>query len=317
MKSLNEYKMIILAFIFLMIGCNGNNDIQNQEDYPSEKKTVNIVVDGKERSYIVYLPSGYNNKGKLPCIVMFHGGGATAESMLSGTSFGTIAEREKIVLISPQGISNSWNDGRSTDANKQGVDDINFIRVLINNAINLYPIDSKRIYATGISNGGFMCSRIGCELSDQFAAFAAVAATMGEATPYSDCTPINSMPCIYIHGTADPVIPFDGGMPPLPSVQELIVSHYQVIAKWIKNNQCDSNPEIINLPDIADDGTTVVETKYSGGKNGSEVISYVVNNGGHTWPQGLQYLPVSVIGRVCMDMNASEVIWNFFKQFHR
>jgi polyhydroxybutyrate depolymerase len=309
--------LLSIAFVFLMVGCNDNNTIQTPEDNPSEKKTVIITVDGRERSYIIYLPSGYNNKGNLPCIFMFHGGGADAESMFSGTSFGTIAERDKIILVSPQGISNSWNDGRTTEANKQGVDDINFIRVLVNEVISKYPVDSKKIYATGISNGGFMCSRIGCELSDKFAAFAAVAATMGESIPYSSCNPTNSMPCIYIHGTADPVIPFDGGVPPFPSTQSPIVSHYQVISKWVANNQCDTIPQVNSLPDIANDGTTVQEKKYSGGKNGSVVISYVINNGGHTWPQGQQYLPESIIGKVCMDMNASQVIWDFFKQFHR
>jgi polyhydroxybutyrate depolymerase len=94
-----------------------------------------------------------------------------------------------------------------------------------------------------------------------------------------------------------------------------ILSHFQTIDRWVGLNRCNTSPVTTDLPDIANDGTTIKQRVYSGGTNGSEVVSYVVLNGGHTWPQGYQYLGESVIGLTSQDMNANEVIWAFFKRF--
>jgi polyhydroxybutyrate depolymerase len=96
-----------------------------------------------------------------------------------------------------------------------------------------------------------------------------------------------------------------------------VLSHFQAIDKWISINGCSTTPVITDLPDISNDGTTIKQCVYGGGTNASEVVSYVILNGGHTWPQGYQYLPESIIGKTSQDMNACEVIWTFFKRFRR
>jgi polyhydroxybutyrate depolymerase len=96
-----------------------------------------------------------------------------------------------------------------------------------------------------------------------------------------------------------------------------ILSHFQTIDKWVGLNKCNTTPITLDLPDIANDGTTIKQRVYSGGTDGSEVISYVILNGGHTWPQGFQYLNEIIIGKTSQDMNACEVIWNFFKKFKK
>jgi polyhydroxybutyrate depolymerase len=123
---------------------------------------------------------------------------------------------------------------------------------------------------------------------------------------------------LYIHGTTDPLVPFLGGQITAGGTAGgTILSHFQVIEKWVALNGCNSTPTITDLPDISNDGTSIKQRVYSGGTNGSEVVSYVILNGGHTWPQGYQYLNEAIIGKTSQDMNACEVIWTFFKRFSR
>lgn len=121
---------------------------------------------------------------------------------------------------------------------------------------------------------------------------------------------------MYIHGTTDPLVPFTGGvMTAGGTAGGTILSHAQAVARWVALNRCNATPTETDLPDISTDGTTIKQRVYAGGANGSEVVSYVILNGGHTWPQGYQYLPESIIGKTSQDMNACEVIWAFFKRF--
>jgi polyhydroxybutyrate depolymerase len=123
---------------------------------------------------------------------------------------------------------------------------------------------------------------------------------------------------MYIHGTNDRLVPITGGeMTAGGTAGGFILSHTQTIDKWVALNKCNSNPVITDLPDIANDGTTIKQSVYGNGTNGAEVASYIIDNGGHTWPQGLQYLSEAIIGKTSQDMNGCEVIWSFFKKFKR
>jgi polyhydroxybutyrate depolymerase len=309
--------LAILSITLIFLSCNKDDTaITPQQDKPSEQKTNNIIVDGNTRSFIVYLPTGYNNAGKMPMIFVLHGGTGTPEGMIQLADFRTIAERDKVVLIYPAGIQNNWNDGRPTVSNQLGINDVDFFNQMCDYAIANNFVDPAKIYATGISNGGFMSSRLGCELSNRIAAFAVDAATIEATVIATNCNPGRPVPAIYIHGTLDQFCPFLGGVTTV-GAGGTILSHFQAIDKWVTINGCNTTPTITDLPDIANDGTTIKERVYSSGTNGSEVVSYVIINGGHTWPQGYQYLPESIIGKTSKDMNACEVIWTFFKRFRR
>jgi polyhydroxybutyrate depolymerase len=306
--------------VLLIISCSKNDGTDNtpQADKPSEQKTISLTIDGKSRSFLLYLPSGYNNAGKMPMILALHGGMGTGEGMMTLANFKTIADRDKVVVVYPDGIANSWNDGRPTDANQQGVDDVNFFNRLCDYMITNYSVEGTKIYATGMSNGGFMSSRLGCELSSRISAIAVVGASIEANTIFSACNPGVPVPAIYIHGTNDGFVPFSGGQLTVSgSAGGFAVSHFQAVNKWVTLNNCSTTPVITDLPDIANDGTTIRERKYINTTNGVEVVSYVVTGGGHTWPQGFQYLPETIIGKTSQDMNACEVIWTFFKKYKR
>jgi polyhydroxybutyrate depolymerase len=309
---------LIVSTLMILFSCNKDDDSTTASDKPSEQKTINLTIDGNIRSFVIYIPIGYNNAGKMPLIFAIHGGSGTPEGMINIANFKTIADRDKVVLVYPAGVQNNWNDGRPTIPNQLGINDVRFFNQLCDYMINNYSVDGAKIYATGISNGGFMSSRLGCELSNRIAAIAVDAATIEATTIAPNCNPGRSVPAIYIHGTTDPLVPFTGGqMTAGGTAGGTILSHFQAIDKWITINGCNTTPTIADLPNIANDGTTIKQRVYSGGTNGSEVVSYVVLNGGHTWPQGYQYLNEAIIGKTSQDMNACEVIWTFFKRFKR
>ncbi|MBS1527753.1 MAG: prolyl oligopeptidase family serine peptidase, partial [Bacteroidetes bacterium] len=175
----------------------------------AQQKKERITVDGIEREFVTYLPVAMNAGDKLPVIILLHGRLGTASGQMRFADFRPIADREKIIIVCPQGIDRSWNDGRDTPAHKKGINDVKFIDELISYIIKTYNADERRVYATGMSNGGFMTSRLACELSNRIAAIAVVAASMDkDMVSYK---PIKAMPVMYIQGTDDPLVPFAGG----------------------------------------------------------------------------------------------------------
>ncbi len=318
MKSNMKLVFNLLTISIFLFSCKKEGGPTLSVDKPSEQKTINITFDGVARNFIVYLPSGYNNSGKMPLIFAIHGGSGTPEGMINIANFKTIADRDKVVLVYPEGVQKNWNDGRPTAPNQLGINDVGFFNQMCDYMINNYSVDEKKIYATGISNGGFMSTRLGCELSNRIAAIAVNAATIEATTIAPNCKPNRPVPALYIHGTTDPLVPFLGGQITAGGTAGgTILSHFQAIDKWVTINGCNPTPTVTDLPDIANDGTTIKQRVYSGGANGSEVVSYVVLNGGHTWPQGYQYLNEAIIGKTSQDINACEVIWTFFKRFSR
>lgn len=258
----------------------------------------------------------------MPLIFVLHGGTGNPAGMVTFANFKPIADREKVILVYPSGMTytnpnqGSWNDGRPTPANLNGVNDVNFFSSMIDFMVSNYNVNNKKVFTTGISNGGMMSSRLGSELSSKITAFAAVAASqetaIGNAT--TSTTVSRPVPAMFIQGTLDPLLPFLGGTSPF--APGTVLSHVQVITKWISVNNCAITPVTTQLPDInTTDNCTVTKRVYTNTATRVEVESYVITDGGHTWPQGTQYLPVSAIGEVNLDMNACEVIWAFFKKY--
>jgi polyhydroxybutyrate depolymerase len=274
----------------------------------AQQKAEHITIDGLNREFISYLPKGANKTDKLPVIISLHGRLGTAAGMVKFADFRPIADREKVIIVCPGGIDRSWNDGRETPANAKGINDVKFIDQLITYIIKTYNGDAERIYVTGMSNGGFMTSRLACELNSRIAAIAVVAASMDEGMSYQ---PVKPMPVMYIQGTKDPLVPFKGGLLK-KGAGGSIYSHKEVLKKWAAMDSCNSKPIITRLPIKVDDGTSVIKEEYSN-PNGLRVIGYTIVDGGHTWPGGSQYMPKFVIGSVTKNLDACEDIWSFFK----
>jgi polyhydroxybutyrate depolymerase len=271
-----------------------------------------ITVDGIERTYILHIPKSIDNSNPAPLVFALHGGGGTAKKMNALTGFNKVSDEHGFILCYPQGIDKHWNDGRNiniTRINGMEVNDVKFISSLIDTLSREYAIDSSRVYACGISNGGMMSFRLGCELNNRLAAIAPVAISMSEYL-YNSCSPGKPVPLMLIFGNDDPLVPYEGGS--IRFSRGEVVPVQNTVGFWVKNNNCNETPVITSI-DNEDDDTYVKKFVFSDDTGRNEVVFYLIYGGGHTWPGGKQYLPKLVVGRTSGELNASEEIWKWFE----
>jgi polyhydroxybutyrate depolymerase len=233
--------------------------------------------------------------------------------MMRFTGFSELADREGFLVAYPEGLNHRWNDGRQFEGASQ-TDDVAFIRTMLDRIEAEQKVNSKAVYVTGMSNGGFMASRLGDECADRFAAIAPVCGGIGpQQAPAA--RPIS---VLIMQGTADPLVPYAGG-----AVGAFLQSRGEVrptdeaVAYWKKDDGCRGPGDHQRLPDVDPADGCQVERVHWSGRHGTAVDFYRIKGGGHTWPGGLQYLPVRSIGRVCRDIDATQVIWEFFRSHSR
>ncbi len=277
-----------------------------------------IMWEGQKRSYEMVIP---DHAKRLPLVILLHGHHINPEIILKAGNFPFLAFREPFVLVAPEGMNRTWNDGRSVMEDGQPpstADDVGFIIKIIellDSSRSL--INPKRIYVVGVSNGGLMTLRLACERPDVFAAAAVVSATMPEALPHHcRAKPIS---ILFMLGTEDPIIPWHGGDIMKGNKVDPMLSGPDTVAWWVKHNNCNERV-VYDVPHIEDDDdTTVTHIFYKDCADSKSVEFYRINGGGHEWPQfGTQRrmaLPkVSAHGKVNGDIDPAEVIWAFFKR---
>ena len=249
-----------------------------------------LSVDGVARHYRLYVPTGYTGDQAVALILNFHGFGATSleEEGLSGMS--KKAEQAGFIVAYPDGLSRAWNDG--TGAKDQ--EDIAFARQLIQSLEARYHIDPKRVYATGISNGGGMTNRLACAMADQIAAIGPVA---GAYNLWLECKPSRPVPVVAFHGLADQIVPFAGSQP-----ESMLPPIITWATAWAERNNCDPIQQENDLkPDVH------VST-WGNCQNNADVVLYAIDNHGHSWP-GSNFLKEIT----SQSINATDVMWDFFQ----
>jgi len=275
-----------------------------------EDRKYELDVDGTKRKYLLYVPASVTKEKPAPLLLVFHGGGGHDYNMPRFTGFDELAGAHGFLVAYPDSVNTHWNDGRALST----ADDVGFVRALIAKVKRDFPVDSARIYATGISNGGFFSQRLACDLSDQISAVASVAATIPEPL-VPICHPAQPVSVMFIQGTDDPLVHIDGGN--VARTHGRNISLADSVRFWLDHNKITGKPESADLPSHDTNGTSVHRDVYSGGRLQSEVVVYTIRGGGHTWPGGQQYLPALFVGKVNHDINASEVIWDFLSQHKR
>jgi polyhydroxybutyrate depolymerase len=218
--------------------------------------------------------------------------------------------------VYPDGIEKNWNDGRKnvTDpAHEQNIDDVGFFEAIIENLTDEFNIDPNQIFSTGISNGAMMSYRLAFEIPDKIAAIAPVAGAVPIDLLVYNITD-NPVSVCVISGTHDPLVPWEGGLVGTPrNPRGVVISVPESVLFWVLHNNCSTIPNSTVLPDKdPNDHTWIQQDIYTGGNGNTEVVLYTIYNGGHTWPDGYQYLPEVLVGRTSHDMNANTVIWEFF-----
>ncbi|MDP3504601.1 MAG: PHB depolymerase family esterase [Myxococcales bacterium] len=268
---------------------------------------------GRTRTFISWSPEG---PGPFPLVVALHGRLGTGAQMLKLSGLTALAAQEHFIVVYPDGIDRSWADGRKTSpASKQGVDDVAFLRAVIDEFVTKRSADPARVYVLGMSNGGFMALTLACQAADQVTAVGSVTGFMAVELAKS-CSPTRAVPVAIIAGDTDPLVPFAGGE--LEGGRGAIAGADDTFALWRRLDGCDGAPIITALPDEdPNDGTRVERREVSSCRDGSRVRLDVVKGGGHTWPRGDRYLPEGVIGKTSRDLDASAELWRFFAPHHK
>jgi polyhydroxybutyrate depolymerase len=287
---------------FASSGCNGASV------YGAGTSTGQIQPPGAVRTFRVHVPPGYDGTSPFPVVLMFHGGGGSGRQFEEASAeMDPIADREHFITVYPDGtgVLRSWNGGGCCAAAVQDqIDDVGFVRALIDHIGASLCIDERRVFASGMSNGAILSQRLGCELADRLAAIAPVAGTDMTST----CEPARPLPILEVHGTADGHVPFDGGEGCGPTSVPF-TSVPDTIERWRTRNGCGESHSV-----TFQEGDGTCET-YAGCSAGADVTLCSIAGGGHNWPGGKPPADLAECpgnGFQSSTFMASEVAWRFF-----
>lgn len=270
--------------------CSGTIATRTPSPSPNAIQNATMTVNGQMRSYTVYRPPSLDAKQLVPLVVAIHGYTVDSTEMETSSHFDDQAKQSGFIVVYPQGLNNSWNAGSCCGGNSG--DDVEFIRELIDRLISGSQVDPKRVFVTGMSNGGAMAHRLACELSDRIAAVASVSgALLTDA-----CNPARPISVLEMHGTADSVVPFEGGF---TAGLGHFPSTISFMTRWATLDGCASSPT------VTQSGITHIST-WSGCRGGTRVVLEAVTGADHNWFGPDDPVPG--------EPNATEVVWDFFSQ---
>ena len=262
-----------------------------------------LVSTGRKRSYLLYVPESYNPATPTPLVISLHGFAEWPAHQMQISRWNDLARQHGFIVVYPCGteIPLRWRiygfSGNDTDL----MEDVTFISDLIDKLDTEYNLDHTRIYANGLSNGGGMAITLACKLPERIAAVGSVAG----AYPFSvsECQPSRPVPTIVFHGIADPIVPYLGGQArasgfSMPSIPDWV-------ADLAQYNGCVNDP--VNLPAVGD----VHGIQFTDCASNSDVVFYTIEGGGHSWPGGGS-LPKMIAGNTNHDIDATELMWDFF-----
>jgi polyhydroxybutyrate depolymerase len=266
-----------------------------------------IVSSGQKRHYLLYIPKSYNRAKPTPLVITLHTSMSWDSAAMAISRWNSVADENGFLVVYPEGTGlgpKPWEMAGSETPSR--MPDVLFVAELIDSLGASYSIDKTRIYANGMSNGGGMAFVLSCTLPDRIAAVGMVSAGLDPGWDW--CTDHTPVPVIAFHGTADPVVPYNGGPSKLgggtfPNVPEFF-------AKWSRRNQCGPNP----IESVV--ATDVMRLQYAGCANDGEVVLYTIKGEGHQWPGGGRIAAERMVGPYSHSIDATRQMWAFFHE-HR
>lgn len=269
--------------------------------YRYHRNNGSIVSSGHEREYLLYVPKSYDPAKPAPLVISMHGASLWPTVQRDMTRWNTVADDHGVIVAYPmgRGILPVWQMSGPAPGLPR---DARFIADLIDTLAATHNIDSRRIYADGLSNGAGMAFVLSCTLADRIAAVGMVSSAL--LIPFEACANDHPVPLIALHGTHDPVAPYDGGT---SWVKEgTFPSVWSFVAAWGRRNRCAPNPV---ESEIAAD---VSRRSYHSCAENADVVLYTINGGGHTWPGG-GWMPEWFVGPNTHSVSATNEIWAFFR----
>lgn len=269
-----------------------------------------VVSAGALRGYSLHVPDGWNGTSALPVLLVFHG--VPRGDMRALTDFDALADQRGLAVAYAESRGQDWAVGCTacTNAARSGTDEVRFVEDLLDDLAASLPIDPRRVWATGFSQGALLTHHLACELPHRIAAFASVAATMIEQVVIA-CEPTRKVPWLFVHGSADPVLPAEGEA----GVFARTISIQTTTSIWADFDGCAEPPAVTTLPDGGDgERTTVRLHDWSACESGADVVWYEVVGGGHVWPGSpVEFDPG--FGPQSPDLVTSQAIADFVARF--
>ena len=271
-----------------------------------------LVSGGLERCYYLYAPPTHSSAQPMPVVFNFHGFLMNPESQALVSGWHGLAAEEGFLVVYPQGqkFPQRWDSGETWG--DSDVDDVRFFRDMLDDLASIAAVDHSRVYVTGFSNGGGLTVLLGCEAADLLAAVGTVAAAV---VSEEACNPSRLVPAMAFHGTADPIVPYEGGEmrgwllrwgAGATDAPTYFLAAEDWVAAWARGNGCDPIAE-----DVPPQGDTT-GVRYAGCDEDTEVILHTIDGGGHTWPGGW---PIPGLGKTSKDIDATGEMWDFFQKY--
>ena len=260
-----------------------------------------MVIAREKRDYLLYVPNSYDPRKPTPLVISMHGAGLWGAAQKELSLWNSAADARGFIVVYPSGARGSGPRIWHVEPSPRLMNDVRFISAIIDTMEAQYNIDRTRIYANGISNGGGMSFVLSCTLSDRIAAVGLVAAA--QTLPWKWCKDTKPVPMISFHGTADPVVPYDGGTSWISP--RAFPSTPRWAANWARRNRCAEKPVESQL------AADVTRREYTQCADSATVVLYTIRGGGHTWPGGKE-LPQSWTGSTSRTIDATSVMWAFY-----
>lgn len=265
-----------------------------------------FTVGGRDRHFLIDLPPRYASRGPMPVVLDFHGGGGSPSRARTQTGFTSVAGAAGAIVVYPAGSGQlgndrllTWNVGTCCGyAQRQNIDEVAFVRALLDTLEANYHVDTSRVFATGFSNGAMMTYLVGCRLSNRFAAIAVVS---GELT--EPCNPARPVSVMIVHGTADENLPYNGGIGANARAKHDVRPVSYAVDSWRTADRCTGRPVITK-------SGTVTHSISSGCADNTAVELFTIDGGGHSWP-GTRRMMRGTNGP-SDAMDATKVAWSFF-----
>jgi polyhydroxybutyrate depolymerase len=298
MAHISKIAMMILCLLILV-------PVQAQEATPD--------ADFAARTYELFVPESYDANIPIPLVMVLHGASGSGARSQVWLGFDELAEAENFIVVYPDGLYNNWDFGSGvpTPDGPMQVDDVGYLTGVVHELEADYNIDPARVFVTGMSNGALMAYRLGCEAPDTFKAVAGVAAGVFTMAVQNCDQPI---PVLFMQGSADPILIWDGM---IIDDEYVGLSAADSLSFWAQLNGCNTQTDAVIQTDIADtdqeDSSAVKQISMTDCDDGTQVQFYAVVGGGHTWP-GHPFDVELELGALNMDMDATRVIWDWFKE---
>jgi polyhydroxybutyrate depolymerase len=260
-----------------------------------------LVSSGVKREYLLHVPDGHDPAHATPLVVSLHGAAHWPAGQSQVSRWNEVADEHRFLVVYPAatGVPKAWH------STPEGVAaNVRFIADLIDTLRTTHNVDPGRVYVNGLSNGGGMAFALSCRLPERIAAVGTVAAA--HDLPWEWCDDGRPVPLISFHGTADPIVPFDGGSSWVAPQEFPDVPGWT--ASWAGRNRCGPRPvQSTVAPDVT-------RLEYTGCANGAAVVLYSILGGGHTWPGG-EPMPAWLVGRTSSGVDATREMWAFFREY--